>query len=138
MPVTEFSQADYPGKTTGNIYRTGVVPPDPPAASGVSINLIPSFSANPSPLMVGGTQPALYWTHIADMPLTTDIRDGFNGNVAAVQAPTNFDSVYIPDGNGTRFDVVFVERLGRGTDYDRKRVYLQRQAVTWGSSTVDL
>ena len=41
--------------------------------------------------------------------------------------------LHVPDKNGTGFDVVFVETIGRGTGAAYKRVYLNRRAVTWPS-----
>jgi hypothetical protein len=41
-------------------------------------------------------------------------------------AANNPDIAYNPNKNGTPFYVVFVERVGKGTPIDHKRVYLQR------------
>jgi hypothetical protein len=52
-------------------------------------------------------------------------------NAAGAWAFGNNDKVYVPDKNGTSFVVRFVERRGQGTSADHKRVYLDREAVTW-------
>jgi hypothetical protein len=44
---------------------------------------------------------------------------------------TMFDSIYVPDKNGTKFEVVFVERVGYNSGQDFFRVYLQRSNPTW-------
>jgi hypothetical protein len=47
---------------------------------------------------------------------------------AAAPATNNPDTAYAPNQNGTPFYVVFVQRVGKGTPFDHKRVYLQRCA----------
>jgi hypothetical protein len=56
-----------------------------------------------------------------------DVRDGYAG----AQGFNALDDVYIPDQNGTKFRVVFVERVHRGLPTDHKCVYLDRQLPTW-------
>jgi hypothetical protein len=48
----------------------------------------------------------------------------------------NFDTVYVPDKTGTAFAVKFVELIDRGNALERKRVYLDRLAVTWPSENL--
>jgi hypothetical protein len=58
---------------------------------------------------------------------------------AATGTSNNPDIVYAPNKNGTPFYVVFVERVGKGTPFDHKRVYLQRCAgtvVPWPTSNL--
>ena len=45
---------------------------------------------------------------------------------AAFTTVNNPDSAYVPNQNGTPFFVVFVQRVGKGTAFDHKRVFLQR------------
>ena len=66
------------------------------------------------------------WTHLLFVDATADVRDSYPN------APAH--RVYVPDKNGTGFDVVFVELIGRGTGAAYKRVYLDRRAVTWPSN----
>ena len=97
-----------------------------PNVAGVPIYLVPRFSA-------GGThafQAGLEYDHVLFCDTATDIRDGYSGGVSGVTA----DNVWVPAynaGRGTKFTVVFVERIGRGTAVDHKRVYVQRLAPAW-------
>ncbi len=71
------------------------------------------------------------WTHIALANLSADIRDGYltgDPNVETGGAAVNWDTVYVPDQNGTPFVVIFVERVGYGTGSDYKRVYAEGDA----------
>jgi hypothetical protein len=73
----------------------------------------------------------LRWTHFALVPLNTDIRDPYLGGLTGLNVSAGQDTVYVPDKNGTKFQVVFVERLNRGTAQDCLRAYLQRTAPSW-------
>lgn len=100
------------------IYRYTTAPPAAPdvTASGT---LVPAFRAG---LERGEGYPGgLMFTHILIVPKATDIRDGGRLDSQTLQGVQ--DSVYIPDQNGTRFIVLWVERLGNS-----KRIYLQRAA----------
>jgi hypothetical protein len=58
---------------------------------------------------------------------------------AAAGSSNNPDTVYVPTKTGTPFTVVFVERVGKGTPFDHKRVYLQRESglvVPWPTNDV--
>jgi hypothetical protein len=122
-----------PSNTTCHIYRNGDAPPDPPAASGVKIFLREDFEAA-AEAMEGGSAVGYNWTHLALMPATTDIRDGFAGGGGSPESTA--DSIHVPDDTGTEFLVIFVERHGRGTASDHKKVYLNRAAPTWPSNEV--
>jgi len=83
---------------------------------------------------IGGTTN-YRWTHVMLLGPTVDIRDDYKFADEST-APVTHDNVYIPDAAGVKYQVVFVERIGRGTASDHKRVYLKRQAVTWPSDNV--
>jgi hypothetical protein len=106
------------------IYRSSSAPPSAPAATA-SGTLVPAFQAG---LERGeGFSGALLFTHILTVPKATDIRDA--GRLDNQSTLGTQDSVYVPDQNGTRFSVLWVERVG-----NYKRVYLQRIAgagVNW-------
>ena len=110
---------------TCDIYRTGTSPPAAPAVAGVACWLDASYDRR-SETGEGDTNN-LRFTHLMIVDVSVDIRDAMNNFVAGSTA----DTVYVPDKNGTPFVVVFVERLGRGSPADRKRVYLNRRLPTW-------
>jgi hypothetical protein len=69
------------------------------------------------------------YDYVLLLDVSVDVRDGYNvGSVAQA------DKVYIPDQDGVKFWVRFVERRGRGTPLDHKRAYLCRDAVNWPTS----
>ena len=49
---------------------------------------------------------------------------------------TPADSIWVPDQNGTQFNVMLVVRVGRGTDQDHKRAYLRVNQVPWPTSNL--
>jgi len=111
--------------TTCDIYRTGTTPPAAPAVAGVACLLLPDWSRGQE---AGDRASAsLSWTHVMLIAPSVDIRDMYIGQAAM----TMQDSVYVPDQNGTRFSVVFIELVQRGTPNEHKRIYLDRQAPTW-------
>jgi hypothetical protein len=114
--------------TTCDIYRSGNSPPAAPDVAGVACYLDGSYQRR---LDVGeADSAALRFTHILRCALETDVRDAYDlGTIGAT-----FDTVYVPDQNGTAFKVVFVERVGYGTPNDHKRVYLDRDAPSWPTS----
>jgi hypothetical protein len=105
----------FPTNTTCDIYRSGVQ-----AATGVGIVLQPRFrNIKPST----GSPTNITYTHIALVPLGTDIRDDW---------PTSGggDVIYVPSRNDPAYQdytVAFVERTWFGADRSRdyKTVYLQ-------------
>jgi hypothetical protein len=123
--------------TTCDIYRTGVAPPQVPSVAGVTIYLSEDFATAHAAAIVAGTT-SLRWTHVALLPPTTDIRDGYTpGASPGLEAnPSGNDTLYVPDKNGVAYKVIFVARAGRGTPGDCKKAYLQRQAPTWPSNDV--
>jgi hypothetical protein len=116
--------------TTCNIYRLGTSPPTDPAVSNVPCYLQPDWRGGAA----GGMRQvnALTWTHVMLVDATIDIRDAYTG--AATVSPQ--DTVFIPDDGGTQFNVVFVERLERGTPNEHKRVFLDRQTPSWPTNEV--
>jgi hypothetical protein len=112
--------------TTCDIYRVGVAPPAAPSVAGVPCFLKADWRAGQE----AGDRPgsgALNWTHVMLVDVSVDIRDVYAGQVA----PAPQDSVYVPDQNGTRFLVMFIERVQRGSSQEHKRVYLERQLPVW-------
>jgi len=65
----------------------------------------------------------LRWTHLLQV--------GGNVEILAADAPAN--RVYVPNKDGTCFEIVFVEVLERGKAGSFKRVYLERKSITWPS-----
>jgi hypothetical protein len=125
--------------TTCDVYRNGNAPPSNPDVAGVKILLTPDF-ATAHAAAIAQSSTIDRWTHLALMPPATDVRDGYagagNGPVGSESQPTGQDFVWIPNKNGTKFGVVFVERFGLGTGQDCKRVYLQRYAPPWPTNNL--
>jgi len=94
--------------TTCDIYRNGHAPPEVPAVAGVRCFLLGDYERR---MNTGEQEQAsLRFTHVLLVDAATDIRDG----ISAFIPIGGEDSVYVPDQNGTRFRVVFVELQGRG------------------------
>src|SRR5262249_12928660 len=74
----------------------------------------------------------LRWTHLLEVDDTVDVRDGctrgLGGNALTY---ADGDEVRVPDAAGTRYAVVWVELLNRGTVQQFKRVYLMRDTAVW-------
>jgi hypothetical protein len=113
--------------TTCDIYRVGVSPPlSPPSVAGVPCFLKADWRGGQE----AGDRTNSYvqtWTHIMLVDPSVDIRDSYIGQ----EGQSAQDAVYIPDQHGTRFFVVFVERVQRGSPHDHKRVFLDRQTPAW-------
>ena len=71
----------------------------------------------------------LLFTHVLTVARDVDIRDGGRLDSQGLQGVQ--DSIYVPNQSGTKFTVLWVERLG-----NYKRVYLQRQSVPPGSANI--
>jgi hypothetical protein len=124
--------------TTCDIYRGLHSPPSVPDVAGVKCLLTPDFASGHLAAVTPGTT-GLRWTHVLLVGPAVDIRDEYPSNPTnpgLEQSPSSGipDHLYVPDKGGTEFVVIFVERLGRGTLGDCKRVYLQREAPTWPSN----
>jgi hypothetical protein len=111
--------------TTCDIYRYPNAPPAAPATAGVRCFLIPDWPRGQDAGDRGVV--ALTWTHIMLFDSSVDIRDMYTGQSTMSMQ----DTVWVPDQNGTRFNVIFVELVQRGTAHAHKRVYLDRQQPTW-------
>ena len=114
-----------PPNTTCDVYQNPNAPPNPPDVVGVVCYLEERFRNIKPP----GGSPSIDYDHIMRVLPTTDIRDGYNG----VPGPS---LVFVPNKGGTRFLVVAVARVARGTTMDHKICYLQRTALTWPSNDV--
>ena len=94
--------------TTCDIYRASRLPPAAPDISGVSALIAPKGAS---------TLTTQNYTHVMYVALTTDIRDKAAGAPAGFSVDAaNADTVWIPDKNGTRYDIVLIRRI----DADRK------------------
>lgn len=114
----------FAGTTTADVYRWPTVPPASPAVAGLVIQLRGNYQRF---LEAGEGDASEHFTHVALAAPTADVRDDDTGQGRA----GNPDALYIPDRSGTRFTVVFVERVGRGTLVDHLRIYLMRGSPTW-------
>ena len=121
-----------PPNTTCDIYRSGTAPPAAPSVAGVTCHLRPDWRGGQEQGDRTTVVSNLTWTHALLVDAAVDIRDAYTGGLSA----TTQDSVYVPDQNGTRFLVTFIERVFRGTPQDHKRVYLDRQTPSWPSNDV--
>ena len=102
-----------PTNTTCDIYRPGRAPPAAPDVAGVPAALSPQGD---------NIKTTIAYTHWIDVPLATDVRPSSGG-----------DALYVPDKNGTAFNVVAVERIRFGSGKDYRRAYLKRLSVSWPS-----
>lgn len=109
--------------TTCDIYYSPNVPPAAPDVAAKACCLVARFRDGAE--SSEGDQ-TLRWTHLLYLDADVDIRDSYPS------APAH--RAYVPDKNGTGFDVVFVELVNRGQAAKYKRVFLDRRAVTWPSN----
>jgi len=118
--------------TTCDVYHAPNVPPSAPDVAALPCFLRPAFRDGQE---VGEEGASNHFSHVMFVAADADVRDG-NGSTASgtYSIGMNADTVWVPDQNGTRFHVFFVERVGRGTPQDHKRVYLSRSQVTWPSN----
>ena len=65
----------------------------------------------------------LRWTHL--------LKVSANEEILAADLAAN--RVYVPNKDGTCFEIVFVDVLERGKASSFKRVYLERKSITWPS-----
>ncbi len=124
--------------TTADLYHNPHIPPATPDEAGVKVLLQGDFAGAHAASLSGATP--WRWTHIALVDPTVDVRDPYTGGTSPTTgegtAPSWQDVLYVPNKSGTPFNVIFVERLGRGTPGDVKRVYLQRATPAWPSNDV--
>ncbi|MBI2803709.1 MAG: hypothetical protein HYX68_01835 [Planctomycetes bacterium] len=116
---------------TCDLYHNLNSPPSAPDIAGLSCVLRPDWVRGQE----AGDRAAvgLMWTHILLVDFAVDIRDKYTGSSSS---PTNGDSIYVPDQNGTKFEAVFIEIVQKGTPGEHKRVYLDRKAPTWPSNDI--
>ena len=104
--------------TTCDYFEDGHLPEtDPPDLAAVPIFLDGDFMRGNLGI------DKLRWTHLLQV--------GGNVEILAADAPAN--RVYVPNKEGTCFEIVFVEVLERGKASSFKRVYLERKSITWPS-----
>ena len=120
----------YAPNNTCDVYHTPNVPPAAPDVAGVNIYLKPDWVRGQEAGDRGAN--TLSWTHIMLAETGVDLRDYYGS--AAAGAPQDF--VYIPDQNGTRFQVTFIERVAVGTPLEHKRVYLDRVTPNWPTNNI--
>jgi hypothetical protein len=116
--------------TTCDIYRFGRAPPLAPDVAGVPCFLVPMFGQAKE--HGEGDTPTGKYTHLLLVDVGVDVRDGYALGIFG----SSYDSVWVPDKNGTGFRVAFVGRALRGTGQDHKRAYLARKQPAWPSSEV--
>ena len=104
--------------TTCDYFEDGHLPEtDPPDLAAVPIFLDGDFMRGN--LGIGN----LRWTHLLKV----------RGNVEIQAADSPANLVYVPNKDGTCFEIVFVEVLERGKAGSFKRVYLERKSIPWPS-----
>ena len=104
--------------TTCDYFEDGHLPEtDSPNLAAVPIFLDGDFMRGN--LGIGN----LRWTHLLKV----------KGNVEILAADSATNHVYVPNKEGTCFEIVFVEVLERGKASSFKRVYLERKSITWPS-----
>jgi hypothetical protein len=114
-----------------DIYRAGNAPPAAPDVAAVPIALKPDWEGAHEAGFYNVN--ALMWTHKAYLNPAVDIRDKFTGSMTS----TAQDTVYIPDQNGTKFTVTYVQRRGKGTAGDHKTAFLDRSgAPAWPTTNL--
>lgn len=110
-------------QTTVDVYRAGGGPPSAPDLSGVQGVLRCVFPHGHEPAEgIGGAAH----THIFDTALDNDIRDG-----AQTPGTPGNDILYVPDKDGTPFDVIYVGKVG-----DIRRCWLMRGSVSYPTSNL--
>lgn len=122
-----------PSNITCDVYRTGTAPPAAPAVAGLAGHLRADYR--------GGAENSegqnyVKWTHVLLVAADADVRDGYTAGPTGGSNSRSQDTLYVPDQNGTKFFVVFVERVGRGSAADHKRVFLERAQPTWPTNDV--
>lgn len=112
--------------TTCDIYRPfgGSL-----VASAVACRLVPDLPRGRGSHAGGGY---LVWTHRLELDPTVDVRDGCARTLGLnVVTYADGDEVRIPSGGSTRYVVVWVEVVNRGSGLEYKRAYLMRSTAAW-------
>jgi hypothetical protein len=113
--------------TTCDIYRSTNSPPAAPDVAGVKLYLTPKGQS---------TLTTIWYTHVALVDATVDIRDNMQVSGGVPTIGVNADNIYVPDKNGTKFQVVLVRRVARGTAGDMKQIVLFRTQPTYPTDNV--
>ena len=113
--------------TTCDVYRP--FGDGSPTTTGILCRLTPSLNALTGKLVAG----QLGWTHALDVQPGVDIRDGVTRLAGSVTITfADGDEVRVPGGTGTtRYVVVWVETVGRGTAMQHQRAYLLRHEANF-------
>jgi len=120
-PAAQQREAGRPANnTTCDIYYSPHVPPAAPDVAGVACALVARFVAGSE---ASEGDQTFRWTHLLYLDADVDVRDTYPN------APAH--RIYVPDKNGTGFDIVFVELVNRGTPARYRRVFLDRRAPSW-------
>jgi hypothetical protein len=107
--------------TTCDIYRPFGA--GSPTTSNVPCRLTPRVAE-------AGSDPE--WSHILDLQPGVDIRDGCTRTAGSSSMTyADGDQVNVPSGGTTRYVVVRVEVVNRGTPAQFQRAYLLRHAASW-------
>jgi hypothetical protein len=117
--------------TTMDIYRPfgGAL-----AQENVRIRMLDS---QPRGRRFTATALQVQWSHIVECDHSVDIRDGCTRAAGSNDITyADGDEVRIPDASGTRFVVVWVTPVSRGSELAFKRVYLLRHDANWTGSFV--
>jgi len=113
--------------TTCDIYRPFGA--GSPTTSGLACRLVADVARG------RGFQSAanyLVWTHYLDLDSSADIRDGCSRSAGSDSiAYADGDEVRVPSGGSTRYVVVWVEMVNRGSGQQFKRAYLLRHSAAW-------
>jgi hypothetical protein len=96
----------------------------------------PTYTAVPCRLgtapMAGIKPEGLAWSHTLDLQPGTDLRDAASRTAAKAEiAYGDGDEVRVPSGGSTRYVVVWVEVVARGTPQQFLRAYLLRVTPSW-------
>ncbi|MFO0966844.1 MAG: hypothetical protein U0793_14825 [Gemmataceae bacterium] len=111
--------------TTVDAYRGANTPPAAPDVAAVAGYLRCVYPQGYEP--GEGSSGATQITHVFDVPLAADIRDG-----AQTPGTPGGDLLYVPDQNGPLvFNVIFVARIG-----DIRRCWLRRASVVFPTTTL--
>jgi hypothetical protein len=111
--------------TTCDIYRPFGA--GAPTTTGVACRLVPDIARGR--VTAAGM---ISWTHYLDLDEGVDIRDACS-RLGGADAVNYFDGdeVRIPNASGSRYVVVWVEVINRGTARQYKRAYLVRDTAAW-------
>jgi hypothetical protein len=72
------------------------------------------------------------WTHTLDLQPGTDVRDATGRPAGSASLSySEGDEVRVPGGGATRYAVVWVEVVARGTPRQYLRAYLLRHQASW-------